>query len=94
MSNGKDMIIHLIAELIKKNLVQMSQYFPKSYEPFGGNINVNVDLSNYTTLKDLKGISHINISNLALKSNLANLRTKVDKINTEKLKTVPVNLPK
>ena len=40
MSNGKDLIIHLIAGLIKKNLVQMSQYFPKPCEPFGGHINV------------------------------------------------------
>ena len=41
MSNGKDTIIHLIARSIKKHLIQMSQYFPKPDEPFGGNINVN-----------------------------------------------------
>ena len=29
-----DMIIHLIAGLLKKNLVYLSQYFPKPYEPF------------------------------------------------------------
>ena len=27
----------------------MSQYFPKPYEPFGEDINVKVDLSNYAT---------------------------------------------
>ena len=32
----------------------MSQYFPKPYEPFGGGINVKVDLSNYATKSDLK----------------------------------------
>ena len=36
----------------------MSQYFPKPYEPFGADINVNVDLSNYATKADIKNISH------------------------------------
>ena len=31
----------------------MSQYFAKSYEPFGGDINVKVDLSNCSTKSDL-----------------------------------------
>ena len=46
MLNGKDMIIHN-SWIDKKDLVQMSQYFPKPYEPFGGDINVKVGLSNY-----------------------------------------------
>ena len=56
MLNGKDVIIDLIAGLSKKMLneillnsiplYKMSQYFPKKYEPFGGDINVKVDLSN------------------------------------------------
>ena len=46
MSNGKDIIIHLIIELFKKIFYEISHYFPKPYEPFGGDINVNVDLSN------------------------------------------------
>ena len=37
----------------------MSQYFPKPYEPFGGDINVKVDLSNYAT-------KAINIKNIFL----------------------------
>ena len=32
----------------------MSQYFPKTYEPFGADINITVDLSNYVTNTDLK----------------------------------------
>ena len=32
----------------------MSQYFPKPYEPFGGNAKVELDLSNYATKTDLK----------------------------------------
>ena len=39
--------------LIKKTLYKMSQYFPKPYEPFGGDINVTVDLSNYATKDDV-----------------------------------------
>ena len=43
-SNRKAMIIQLIAGLIKKTLYKMSQFFPKPYEPFGGDINVKVEL--------------------------------------------------
>ena len=56
----------------------MSQYFPKPYEPFGGDINVKVDLSNYATKADIKNISHVDTSSFGLKSNLAGLKTKVD----------------
>ena len=72
----------------------MSQYFPKPYEPFGGDINVKFDLSNYATNTDLKNISHIDISSYALKTNLASLKSEVDKIDTDKLKTVPNDLTK
>ena len=81
MSNGKVMIIHLIVGLIKKTLYKMSQYFPKPYEPFGGDINVKVDLSNYATKADIKNISHIDTSSFALKRNLANLKTELKQIN-------------
>ena len=50
----------------------MSQYFQKPYEPFGGDINVKVDLSNYATKADIKNISHVDTSSFALKRNLAN----------------------
>ena len=61
------MIIHLIVGLIKKTLYKMSQYFPKPYEPFGGNVIVRVDLSNYATNDDIKNITHVDTSNFALK---------------------------
>ena len=70
----------------------MSQYFSKPYGPFGGDINVKVDLSNYLTKTDLKNISHIDVSSYALKSNLASLKTEVDKLDIDKLKPVPVDL--
>ena len=72
----------------------MSQYFPKPYEPFGGDINVKVDLSNYATKADIKNISHVDTSSFALKSNLAGLKTEVDKLDIDKLVPVPVDLSK
>ena len=74
----------------------MSQYFPKPYEPSGGDINVKVDLSNYATkLKiDIKNISHVDNSSFALKTNLAALKTEVDKLGIDKLVPVPVDLSK
>ena len=58
--------------------IKISQYFPKPYESFGGDINVKVDLSTYATKTDIKSISHIDTSRFALKPNLANLKTEVD----------------
>ena len=72
----------------------MSQYFPKPYEPFGGDINVKIDLSNYATKSDIKNISHVDTSSFALKTNLANLKTEVDKLDIDKLVPVPVDLSK
>ena len=80
MSNGKVMIVHVIAGLIKRPSVillivciKMTQYFPKPYEPFGRDINV--DLTNYATKTGIKNISHVDTSNFASKSNLAGLET-------------------
>ena len=72
----------------------MSRYFPKPYEPFGGDISVKVDLSNYATKTDLKNISHVDVSSFALKSNLASLKTEVDKLDIDKLKPFPNDLAK
>ena len=72
----------------------MSQCFPKPYEPFGGDINVRVDLSNYATKTDTKNISHVDTSSFALKSNLANLKTEVDKLDIDKLVPIPADLSK
>ena len=72
----------------------MSQYFPKSFRSFGGNINVKVDLSNYATKTDLENVTHIDTSSFALKTNLANLKTEVDKLDIDKLVPVPADLSK
>ena len=73
----------------------MSQYFPKPFNShFGGSIKVKIDLTNYATKTYIKNISHVDTSSFALKTNLANLRTKVDKLDIEKLAPVPVDLHK
>ena len=72
----------------------MTQYFPKPYEAFSGDINVKVDLSNYATKADIKNISHVDTSSFALKRNLANSKTEVDKLDIDKLVPVPVDLSK
>ena len=74
--------------------IKLSQYFPKPYESFGGDINVKVDLSNYATKADIKNISHVDTSSFALKSNLAGLKTEVDKLDMAKLVPVPGGLGK
>ena len=72
----------------------MSQYFPEPYEPFGGDVNVKVNLSNYAAKADIKNISHVDASSFALKTNLASLKTEVDKLDIDKLVPVPVDLTK
>ena len=72
----------------------MSQHFPKPCEPFGGDVNVKVNLSNNATKTDLKNVSHADVSSFALKSNLPSLKTKVDKLDIDKLVPIPVDLRK
>ena len=71
----------------------MSQYFPP-YNNSSENIKVELDLSNYATKKDINDITHVDVSGFASKTNLAALKTEVDKIDADKLKTVPVDLAK
>ena len=88
MSNGNDMIIHLIVALIKKTVYKLSQYFPQPFRCFGGNMNVKVDFSNHATKTDLKNVTHVDTSSLA------SLKTEVDKSDINKLVPVPVDLSK
>ena len=66
-------------------VLKISQYFPKPYKSFGGDNNVNVDLSNYATKFDLKNAIGIDISKLAAKSDLSSLKNEVDKLDTDEL---------
>ena len=70
-----------------------SQYYPP-YRSSNNNIKVELDLANYATKDDVKNITHVDVSSYATKTNLAALETEVDKIDTDKLKTVPDGLTK
>ena len=69
----------------------MSQYFPKPFRNFGGNINKEILTSTKT---DLKNVTHVDTSTFALKTNLASLKTEIDKLDIDKLAPAPVDLSK
>ena len=73
----------------------MSQYFPKPFNShFGDSIKVKIGLPNDATKTDLKNVTHVDTSSFALKTNLADLKTEVDKLDIDKLAPVPVDLSK
>ena len=71
---------------------KMSYYPP--YKSSGNNIKVELDLTNYATKTDLNNIAHVDVSSYVSKTNLAALKTEVDKIDVDKLKRAPVDLAK
>ena len=87
----KDLVLFY---LVQFHCIKMSNYYPKPHKPFRGDINVQVDLSNYATKTDITNISHLDTSIFTLKTNLANLKTEVDKLDIDKLVPNPVDLSK
>ena len=77
----------------KKLNYKMSGYYPP-YKNSSNNIKVKLDLTNYATKDDVKNITHVDVSSFASKTNLATLKTIVDKIDVDKLKTTPTDLAK
>ena len=71
----------------------MRQYFPP-YRSSGRNIKVALDLNSYATKTDLKDVTHVDVSSFASKTNLANLKTEVDKLDIDKLTPVTNDLAK
>ena len=71
----------------------MITYYPP-YKSSSQNIKVELDLSNYATKKDINDITHVDVSGFASKTNLAALKTEIDKIDTDQLKTTPADLAK
>ena len=71
----------------------MSTYY-SPYKSSSSNVKVELDLTNYATKTDLKNITHVDVSSFASKTNLAALKTEVDKIDVDKLKTTPTDLTK
>ena len=68
-------------------------YYP-SYKSSSNNVKVELDLTNYAIKTDLKNITHVDVSRFATKANLASLKTEIDKIDSDELKTTPVDLAK
>ena len=79
-------------ENYKRAYYKMSYYPP--YKSSSNNIKVELDLTNYATRTDLNNVTHVDTSSFASKTNLAALKTEVDKIDVVKLKTAPVDLAK
>ena len=69
----------------------MTTYYPP-YKSSSNNVKVELDLTNYATKTDLKNITHVDVSSFASKTNLAALKTEIDKIDAYKLKTTPIDL--
>ena len=77
----------------KKLNYKMSAYYPP-YKSYSNNIEVKLDLTNYATKDYVKNITHVDVNSFASKTNLAALKTEVDKIDVDKLKTTPTDLAK
>ena len=82
-----------LVQRTQKRSYKVSTYYPP-YKSSNKNIKVELDLTNYATKTDLKNITHTDVSSFASKTNLAALKTEVDKIDADKLKTVPDDLAK
>ena len=81
-----------MTENYKRVYYKMSYNAP--YKSSSNNIKVELDLTNYAAKTDLKNITHVDVSSFANETNLAALKTEVDKIDADKLKTAPVDLAK
>ena len=81
-----------LQNVCSKDNYKMSYYPP--YKSSSNNVKVELDLTNYATKTDLKNITHVDGSSFSSKTNLAALKTEVDKIDTEQLKTAPTDLAK
>ena len=84
MLNGKVIKIPLIAGKIKK-----IQYKWVNVKSLGRNVKANLDLPNYATKSDSKDVD---ISKFAKKVELASLRSEIDKLDIDKLETIPIDL--
>ena len=72
---------------------KMSTYYPP-YKSSSSNIKEELDLTNYATKTDLNNITHVGTSSFASKTNFAALKSEVDEIDVDKLKTAPTDLAK
>ena len=57
-------------------------------------VTVDLKLEGVATKKDLEGITHVDTSSFALKTNLSALKTQIDKLDIPKLETLPTDVAK
>ena len=69
----------------------MTEYCPNP-KSLGANVKVELDLSNYATKADLKNATGVDTLDSAKETDLANLKSDVDKLDIDKLKTLSTNL--
>ena len=91
--NDKEIIVVFMIKNYRKLNYKMSTYYPP-YKNSSNNIKVELDLTNYATKDDVKNITHVDVSSFASKTNLTALKTEVDKIDVNKLKTTSADLAK
>ena len=77
--------------IVKKDIIWLSEYFPGP-KSSGGRVKVELDLSNYATKADLKNATGVDTSKFVKKTDLANLKSDVDKLDIHQLEKVPTNL--
>ena len=68
----------------------MSEYFPEP-KSSGRRMKVELDLSNYATKANLKNVADGNTSKFDKKFDIASLKSNLDKLDIDKLKSVPTN---
>ena len=68
----------------------MSECFPEP-NSWGAIVKVDLDLYNYATKADLKNAARVDISSFAKRTDLANLKSNLDKLDIDKIKNVPTN---
>ena len=89
----KKLLIVFMIENYKRVYYKMITYYPP-HKSSRSNVKVELDLTNYATKTNLKNITHVDVSGFASKTNLAALKSEVDKIDIDKLKTTPTDLAK
>ena len=81
-------ICKIVGQIRKISLYKMS-FLPESYSHSKNKIKLGLDLSNYTIKSDLKAATGLDTSEFAEKSNIASLKSDIDKIDIDQLVNVP-----
>ena len=81
MSNGKAIIILLALRLIRKVSLYKVRTIYHISEPYIYRKKIEFDLKNYTSKFDLKNKTYVNTSQIAKKTDLANLKPDIDKLD-------------